>query len=875
MHLYKPFSLTVLTTPFSFRGKDKLVVVVGAMMPFEGGSIESEQNLWKLLPSLPGSNGSLDELKPKTRGEVLVLGSAHAPRGSKATVVATKVSIGPIEKELWAIGNRFWRGGRLTDPEPFESMPLDWAHAFGGEAYALNPLGKGLSPVDGTHPLPNLEIPGKLVKSPADRPDPAGYCALDPSWPQRARRAGTYDKKWLDTRYPDPPDDLDPTFYNTAPPDQWIAHHFSGTERFTLENFHPDKRHIEGRLPGLTPRVLATRVGATGMESVSMHCDTVVFIPEREKLILVWRGSVDIVDEDASDLADLTVGLERLGEPRPVSHYAKVRAARADKKHGAVATLRDRDLVPEGIRPAKLTDGGDMEELLSREGLAMARARTNAQAQLDDSRQKLVDQGLDPDAHMPKTIPEQEKIDTSPDGLADLMTRLESEAETHKKRAMEQKDQAFADLRARCAERGLDADEILRNQEKKGGGPPKFSAKAELLRLRELAELGRKTGVPMPSVERLEDPELPEKLQETERVLLDAYRRFAHFLAPANALEGEDAARVREEVERFYMSGIPLSERDLTGASLSGLMLDGVDLSGALLEAADLRGVKLKGANLERAVLTRANLAGADLEGAKLAGANLGGADLAGANFREADMTDAVLHGASCAGTDFEKATLDRADLSEARFPDASLRGVSARDLVALRLDMERADLSGARLDRATFLEPKLRGARFDEATLEGMLLLDADAAGASFVRAHAKNLRAVKAERGTTLEGADFRGADLRMANLRGVLLSRAKFTDARLDGAELSSAELDGADLEGAQIVEARLIKTNLTEANLARADLMNALMPRAVIRGARFDEASLFQADMAKVVGDDKTSFRDANVNRVRHVKERRDG
>src|SRR4051794_30449227 len=108
MLLYKPFSLSVLTTPFSFRGKAKLVVVAGAMMPFEGGSIESEQNLWKILPSLPGSNGSLDELKPKMRGEVLVLGSAHAPSGSPATVVATKVSLGSLRKELWAIGDRFW-----------------------------------------------------------------------------------------------------------------------------------------------------------------------------------------------------------------------------------------------------------------------------------------------------------------------------------------------------------------------------------------------------------------------------------------------------------------------------------------------------------------------------------------------------------------------------------------------------------------------------------------------------------------------------------------------------------------------------------------------------------------------------------------------
>src|SRR5690606_4609961 len=129
-----------------------------------------------------------------------------------------------IDKKLAVLGNRYWVGNKATDPAPFQSMPIDFAHAFGGEGYALNPAGKGAVALATEHgevvPLPNVEDPKHLVVSPRDRPLPATLGPLDVTLPQRLERMGKrYDAAWLKTRFPGPAEDFDGHFYNVALPD--------------------------------------------------------------------------------------------------------------------------------------------------------------------------------------------------------------------------------------------------------------------------------------------------------------------------------------------------------------------------------------------------------------------------------------------------------------------------------------------------------------------------------------------------------------------------------------------------------------------------------------------------------------------------------
>lgn len=144
---------------------------------------------------------------------------AHAfPLWKGVSVSVSGAAIGPVRapflrpislcvgaevRRVIVFGNRRWMqsvGGDLviSEPEPFESIPLVFARAFGGGyeippglfpgtelpfpglrvTYPLNPSGIGFygtreSAVDGA--LPNVELPTELICSWDDRPEPAGF----------------------------------------------------------------------------------------------------------------------------------------------------------------------------------------------------------------------------------------------------------------------------------------------------------------------------------------------------------------------------------------------------------------------------------------------------------------------------------------------------------------------------------------------------------------------------------------------------------------------------------------------------------------------------------------------------------------------------
>jgi hypothetical protein len=303
-----------------------------------------------------------------------------------------------MTKELWVVGDRFWQNGVPSEPVPFDVMPVTWDRAFGGEGYVPNPVGRGINPVkleDGETaiPLPNVEFPKKLVISPGERPVPASFAPIDPSWQRRISKIGTCDKKWFETRYPDYPDDFDPTYFNIAPEDQWFDKPFVGGERIVVERMHPTKERIEGQVPPFLARCFVSRTGDV-VKDIPMRCDTLWLLPHVERMILLFRAFTEVADDEASDVLDVMFALERTGEPKPRSHYVQVREKRLDRDKGAVWSLREKDLLPAGLKAGKAVDQESLEELLGREGLAEKVIEARAQVELDKARETFRENGI-------------------------------------------------------------------------------------------------------------------------------------------------------------------------------------------------------------------------------------------------------------------------------------------------------------------------------------------------------------------------------------------------------------------------------------------------------------------------------------------------
>ena len=279
--------------------------------------------------------------------EFLITGRACVPGSDPQPACAVTARLGEIQKSLYVFGDREWRGDRFTDPVPFTDMPLDWSHAYGGEGYAANPLGKGAVPVEAEgrrfHPLPNIEYPSQTLTAPTQRPQPAGFAPIDQMWPQRSSMVGTYDQAWLEQDFPGFANDMDLRFFNLTAQDQHLPRALRGDEPFALENLHPDIPMIQGQLPGLVARCYVDRSTGDGVapEEVPTALKTVWFFPHADRMILVYQGATMIAEEDGADITRMMIGAERLGEPKGDDHYRRVIAERLDKEKGHLLALRD------------------------------------------------------------------------------------------------------------------------------------------------------------------------------------------------------------------------------------------------------------------------------------------------------------------------------------------------------------------------------------------------------------------------------------------------------------------------------------------------------------------------------------------------------
>ena len=877
MKIVKPAKIPVLTRIIELARRPHFHVSGVVAFPLDAPrALHDELTFWKIVSEAIGESGVFDEGFARPRGELLVAGSFFAPEGKPLSASFVRARLGAIDKRLAVIGDRTWRDGVSSAPAPMTTMPIDWAHGFGSSKFDRNPHGKGHEPVDvdgrSVHLLPNVEHYGAVMRAPADRPDPAGFLPMDVTFAQRRGRAGSYDKRWLEEYFPGMPADMDPTFFNVAPDDQRIERFFQADEEFLIENMHPDRPRIEGRLPGLALRCFVTHRTTEGERflEIPLRCDLVWLFPTAGMGAVVFHGSMRVADDDADDIVHLVCACEEPGSPRSIEHYEGALKSRLDKDRSPLVGLSDSDLMPGlGSRVAPNIGGGDIGRWALSESLLSKNLRRGKERDHAALRARAIAEGQDPEkVGLGALEPEMEDPPVDDfDALATYTEAALARAARMKSELQAKSDEAEAAARASFAEMGKDYDAAMLQSQREGAGPPKLTADARLAKLNEVTRKAREAGVPRIEMEeRAASPAFRAELEDDERGLFEMYRRNGHHQATAAAMEPEAAARTRVLVQLAHETGESLANRDFTGAQLAGMQLAGVDLSFALLEAADLSGCDLSRANLEGAMLAKANLRGANLHSAQLAGANLGGAILEDAALDRADLKNATLGGARLAG---------------ARLIDAELGGVQWMDI-----DLRAVDLSGAALTKATFIKLDLGGVRFTGADLSEATFVECglDAADFSHATLRKASFVACKGDRvsfrearfrqgvlvhGSAFPRADFRDADLEKANLRGTVLTAARFDRANLDGADLSTCDATGASFDRITIKGGMMIRTNLTGASLQGANLMDVLASKSRLPGADFTGANLHRADLSRVIGDATTTFAEAEVGHVRFL------
>lgn len=290
------------------------VLMATFSIPAEDGAVcrlAADQLVPQPLPSYIGERGRSSIRRPadvvpyKPGTDVVVLGHAHAPHGRPVAELTASVKVGDLHKSIAVVGDRHWRraaagfGLAMTEPEPFERMPLRYERAFGGcppsqreqprpDRDERNPVGTGYCVTERDAQgmrLPNLEAPEARIAAWRSVPPVAGFGAIDAHWASRRRFAGTFDAEWRRNQRPYLPRDLDPRFYSVASPGLFSPVTLFG--ELPVELLHLSPTPV---LRFVLPDVRVHMSFQLGGQEQQRHAElwTIVLEPDERRVSMVW-----------------------------------------------------------------------------------------------------------------------------------------------------------------------------------------------------------------------------------------------------------------------------------------------------------------------------------------------------------------------------------------------------------------------------------------------------------------------------------------------------------------------------------------------------------------------------------------------------------
>ncbi|MEY4504325.1 MAG: hypothetical protein RL154_618, partial [Pseudomonadota bacterium] len=252
MKIVKELDQSVLIKHFNTDNKD--YVCVTSMLYFDliEDQILKEQDMWQEVMPFLREEEPLDFCMPKQQAEFVAYGNAYSKLPTKAQEVG--ICVGNVSKKLYVVGDRYYSKNALgafslSEPEEFSKKKVGFENAYGGETYKKNPIGTGYFSVvkssDVLVKAPNVQSENIIAIDNSENITPESFEPLGIDWEFRAKKAGTYDEEWKNTRWPYFAHDMDYGIFNTTLPNQWTKGYFKGNEEIIVENMHKEHQTIK------------------------------------------------------------------------------------------------------------------------------------------------------------------------------------------------------------------------------------------------------------------------------------------------------------------------------------------------------------------------------------------------------------------------------------------------------------------------------------------------------------------------------------------------------------------------------------------------------------------------------------------------------
>lgn len=863
---------------------------------------------------------------PKPCGEYMVSGSYHAPQGLPVTGGEVKVRLGEQSKNLFVFGPRNWVGGSSTRPESIVSLPVDYEQAFGGKGYAKNPDGRGYK--DGR--LPCVESPAGMVTSRTDTPEPAGFGPLDPSWPQRMAYQPKYGNDYLEKFFPGYPGNLDWHAFLCAPRDQWRSVFFQGDEPFAIHNMHPDRPLLQGRLPGLHPRCFLRHTVNTPhpvFSELSLKLDTVWFFPEELLALLIWRGGMQVADDEAEQISHVLLGYELRGQaPKDEADYARALERRLGSSDALLNNFNTGDLIPAGHLCA-MELLMDMALADDRKGEFEKNLEAKVQAITTMVDEKLEEALIETETRMAEMeAPPEARVDPrkllaaqpAPDAdIQALNAKLESilpgitagnvRQIDWKRFSFEALDQIFhavenfSSTKEQAARELASAElaqvvEQIRNQ-MAGQGAGQFPESSRDLVGQSLQELqAPRNADPRPSpLPRLDAEAMGDQLDQVTPQVAAAMEHVRGLRATGEesdtlsemeqriqeTLEGQriEVRKGLRDAEKAFRESYSMAAHfmpeglsphvlpiKVVAASFLEAVAAGQPVAGRDWACIDLAGQNLDGIDLRDALLEQVDFRGASLRGADLRGAILARARLSGADLSGANLEQANIGAVLAADSRFCGANLKRAKLSKGNFTGTDFSDCDLEDVEALEVAFSRARFTRARLPGLILLDTSMTRTRFDQADLSGSVFLNCELIDVDCAQAVLTGCTFADVHlHGVRFDDATCVGCCFAATEPDKTVMNRLHFVGAVLDRSNFQGMVLHHADFSSARMENANFAGADLTGARLVNTQAISAQFRKAHLTEAVLDGINLMGGSLAKAHLY-RTSFAGANLYQV---------
>ncbi|MFT6987545.1 MAG: hypothetical protein ACJAT7_003401 [Psychromonas sp.] len=322
-----PFAAEIATFP-NEDGIDSLYVIVKATFLMGAQwTLADEQIPPQMGEEYWGEPGqsSLKQLSDfhvgKNSTDIIMQGNACAKNNQQVRQLDVQLAVGQVQKKVRVFGDRHWQNGQPSLPTPFQSMPMVYERAFGGQhevdqttilVEERNSVGCGfagkrsIQEMEGL-PVPNIEDPKQPIQSIKDNPLPAGFAPCSGDWLPRRKWAGTYDEHWQTTRAPYLPEDFDKRFLNAAHPDLIYPGYLQGGEAIQITGMHP-AGDIQLNVPQI--KMLCNAVVNNKAMPLQLNIETLTLQPNEKRLSMVWLAPFEC-DKTLLKIKEIEVKLSR------------------------------------------------------------------------------------------------------------------------------------------------------------------------------------------------------------------------------------------------------------------------------------------------------------------------------------------------------------------------------------------------------------------------------------------------------------------------------------------------------------------------------------------------------------------------------------